>query len=301
MITFNRFWESSQLEKKKSKSNKVLPPDNLSEEEIRESFSKLSQVEINQFGKKNCISKEDWPRFRKMLVQNSQKRVQGLNPSMTAYTPAETFHLLHNPIVMDWHSKVINHNIPDGYDTLIFVPCAATKPWGVNTCKRSKPYTGYHMVRKEYGNVYFVTISEPLGIVPQDMWETFPIYDCPGLFKCSAQRNSMETKDWIHLYPEKNLKSRMVTPFDEQKYEECIDILGGVVDSFIKNVMSKKPNLKVLSFVDDKEGKDSTTHSHMLNKINKEILSAIKRYPKNSRNDNPEQRKDYIIGKINQN
>lgn len=218
------------------------------------SFNNLTPLEINQLGTENFVSKEIWPSLRKFLVKRSIASNPLTDPELTAYTPGETLKLLENPIIKDYHLKVMNYKVPESYDTIIFVPCAKTKPWE-GACKGI--YKSYNKIKKENKNVYFVTISEPLGIVPQDLWGSFPQYDNPGLFKDPVQRSGLMTKDWKRLF---GTSSRLQTPFDYSAYKECIKILGSVIKGFISN----NPNFKYLSFVEDFKGRGKGTHSEML-------------------------------------
>jgi hypothetical protein len=263
------------------------PADSISEEEKNYIYSLLSPHELNQLGTSvkgqksptQYVPKEDWPRLRKLLVKRSMEANKLLtDPTLTAYTPGETWHLLHHPTVVEWHNSVINHVIPDTYDTVIFVPCAKTKPWGISTCGRSKPYKDYNKLRQEYGNTYFVTISEPLAIVPQDMWEEFPQYDNPGLFLDSGSRCDLQTQEWIKLFPEYNLDKYMLIPFDQSMYDKSVAKLGSVINQFVTNIYKRKPDLKMLSFVKD-HGKERS-HSDMLTHIDTNIQALITKHTK---------------------
>lgn len=215
-------------------------------------FKNLTPLEISQLGTENFVSKESWPSLRKFLLKRSIASNPLTDPELTAYTPGETLNLLNNPIIKEYHSQVINYKVPESYDTIIFVPCAKTKPWE-GACRGN--YKSYNKIKKENPNVYFVTISEPLGIVPQDLWSSFPQYDNPGLFKDPVQRSGLMTKDWKEIF---GVSSRLQTPFDSNAYKECIKILGNVIKGFILN----NPHFKYLSFVEDFKGKG--THSEML-------------------------------------
>ena len=231
----------------------VLPSrESLSSEESASAFQNLSDVEKAQLGTGNFISAEDWPRFRKYMLTKSIASNPSTNPDLCAYTPGETLHLLKNSIIQKWHSEVVNHRVPDTYDTIILVPCAKTKPWE-NACRGI--YKSYNQLKNKYGNLYFVTISEPLGIVPMDLWKDFPQYDNPGLFSDPVQRSGLYTSDWKRLF---GVDKRLQTPFDPAIQKICLNVLGKVVDKFLENNSDKK----TVSFVEDFKSKG--THSQML-------------------------------------
>ena len=49
----------------------VQYPTQLSQQEMEDSFKNLSQIEINQLGTSNFVSKEQWPYFRKYMSLRS--------------------------------------------------------------------------------------------------------------------------------------------------------------------------------------------------------------------------------------
>jgi len=128
VVSGNTFMKIAELLEATIKS--VTPPsrEDMSSADIAESFSKLSDVEKHQLGSPGYISKEDWPRFRKFLVNRSLASNPGLDPKLTAYTPGETLHLLNNPIIKSWHQEIVSYKVPDKFSIVAFVPCAKTKP-----------------------------------------------------------------------------------------------------------------------------------------------------------------------------
>ena len=263
--------------KKETKKSLELPQDEeITSEEKQKAYSGLSGTELQQLGTGNFISYDDWPRFRKYMVKKSTLANPGLDPDLTAYTPGETLNLLQHPTISSWLDEISNHTVPEEFDTVVFVPCAKTKPWeGCST----GIYGSYNRLRQEYGNLYFVTISEPLGIVPQDMWASFPQYDNPGLFKNAAQRSDMFTSDWKRLF---GVESYLQTPFDSSAYNQAIEVLSNTIKKFIENNKQLRPELNFLSFVEDspfKIGKTNVgSHSDMLTKTG--IINPEDRYTK---------------------
>ena len=122
---------------------------------------------------------------------------------------------------------------------------------------------------KRYPELFFVTISEPLAIVPQTLWNNFPQYDNPGLFKDTVQRSGgLFTQDFKkHFGVDKQYK----VPFDEPAYNTCIDILASTIRSFIENNRDKD----MISFVEDFHG--TSTHSDMLTKAGFTVKRLMKR------------------------
>jgi hypothetical protein len=202
-----------------------------------------------------------WLRFREQLVVKSARRNPGFfDPALAAYTPGETEALLDHPTIRAWHQSLRTFQVPDGYAGLMLVPCAASKPWRDHpNMRKSKLYQAYNRLieRMEIGELprlYLLTVSEPLGIVPQDRWNDFPPYDNPGLFKDDFLRTGMVKTEWATT----PWRTRQRLPFDDAAYERCIQRLAAV----IQTVLTNNP-LPVISFVDDLA--QVTTHAHMLN------------------------------------
>ena len=240
----------------------------------------LSQTELDQLGTKkpgssfDYIGEKDWESLRKNLVSKKPSKSYietdefKYDPELTAYTPGEALELLDNPKIQDWFDKIEEFRIPEEYKHIILVPCAASKPWGVSCPSSGKYYKAYHDIKEKLSEegqkAYWVTISEPLGIVPEDMWDSFPGYDVPGLFKDPSSRMSgMTTKQWKEMFGQK-----YSPPFDEKAYDEAIRRLGEVVAKFIKN--NATPDRRWISFVKGTKGK-LTTHTEMINEANRTL------------------------------
>ena len=124
---------------------------------------------------------------------------------------------------------------------------------------------------KVFPNVYLMTVSEPLGLVPQEMWAKFPKYDNPGLFKDDFLRTGMVKTDWNDtVYGKRHLLS-----FDDEAYLKCIQKLADVI-----GIVLSQQNTPIISFVD---AKTKTTHGHMLDLATENYGLNIARYDKKSR------------------
>ena len=217
---------------------------------------------------------------REAVRKSQGVQLPELTFDMFAPTPAMTAALIKNEKVSNWHSDMSNFEIPDGYDTIAFVPCAATKPWcdiQSPTMRGNVTYKSYNKMRKvtddggvskKYGRVYYVTISEPLGVVPQDFWHDFPPYDNTGLFSVNPvdQIGRMEKKVADKLPVEDGgIGQTFALPFDVAAYKESINALGNVIASFVETNKKQNPDLNFVSFVSDL-GRDKGSHEIMLDK-----------------------------------
>lgn len=204
---------------------------------------------------------EAWARFRADLVRKSAKRNPGFfDPELAAYTPGETLGLLDHPQIKDWLDGVSNIVVPPDCKGIMLVPCAASKPWRNHAnARKSKLYSAYNQLIDEMEagtrpKWFFITVSEPCGLIPQDRWNDFPPYDNPGLFKDDFLRTGLVKSDWAKTF----LGSKHRLPFDQQAYDQCIDRLGEKIGAFLE-----RQSIPIISFVDDDI---PTTHGAMLDR-----------------------------------
>jgi hypothetical protein len=238
------------------KSVKAKPLTSYKPEEMIQSLDKLNDIEKMQLGSDGYPNIGEWCQLRDFLVERSIVSNPLLNPEDTAYTPAETLELMKKGEIKKWLDNVENLKIPESAKIVVFVPCAKTKPW--KDAKRGI-YKSYNkIINENKDDIYFVTISEPLGVVPQDDWENFPQYDNPGLFKDVVQRSGgLFTKDWNEHFGKK-----FKMPWDQKSYDKAIDILSDKIKLFVEN--NKKDGRHFLSFVGDE--KILGTHADMVNR-----------------------------------
>lgn len=229
-----------------------------SNNDIKKTVNLLSNNEKKQLGHDNVPTDLIWTQLRSFLVERSIVSNPLLDPEMTAYTPSETLELCKKPIIKNWLDSIADFKIPSDAKYVVFVPCAKTKPW--KNAKRGI-YKSYNkIINENKHSVYFVTISEPLAIVPQDLWNDFPQYDNPGLFKDVVQRSGgLFTSDW-----KEHFGKRYKMPWDNDAYNESIDLFASVIRNFVKN--NEKEGRIFLSFVN--ESKSLSTHEDMLIRSN---------------------------------
>ena len=212
-----------------------------------------------------------WPRIRAHLLARSRHANPLLDGELTAYTPGETLELLGHPTVRAWHRAAARFRVPDRYSAIVLVPCAKTKPWEGAAASRSTLYSAYNAIRAERPDLYFVTISEPLGIVPMDRWADFPQYDNPGLFRDDALRSGMTSAEWAAS----PFGRRYALPFDEAARAQSIAVLGDVVAGFLEHHGGRR----IIAFVDSLDGPEST-HGEMLDHAIARSGVAVERHAK---------------------
>jgi hypothetical protein len=243
-------------------------------------LSRLSQVERRQLGTRRAGSKlryatpREWARLRGVLVRRSIASNPKTNPELTAYTPGECLALLDHPEVAAWLEWVRGFLVPK-HATIVLVPCAKTKPWAT---ARVGLYADYNELRRQRDRLelgprfYFVTISEPLGLVPEERWATFPQYDVPGLFRSESMRTSMFAEDWRAAGFE-----RLLPPWDEVAYLAVIRRLGETIGAFL----DANAGADFVSFVEDASMKG--THSAMLDIGCMVAAAPVRRFNKRPR------------------
>jgi hypothetical protein len=255
--------------KKTIKSVKTKLINSFSEKELIASVNKLNLQEVAQLNTSDYPTTEEWCQLRDFLVERSLVSNPLLNPENTAYTPAETLLLMKQDVIRDWLDNIDSLRVPESAKIIAFVPCAKTKPWKNATRGLYKSYN--KIIKENTDDIYFVTISEPLGIVPQNNWEDFPQYDNPGLFKDVVQRSGgLFTKDW-----KEHFGKRMKMPWDQKSYDEAINILSEKISLFISN--NKTKDRQFISFVGD--DKTFGTHADMIKRSGaiKESCQFLKR------------------------
>lgn len=234
----------------------------------------LSPVERAQLGQptgegSRFVTEREWRELRPFLVARDSSRRPGLDPELAAYTPGETLNLLQHPEVKSWHRAMARFDVPEECKIVALVPCAATKPWEGAT---RGIYASYNALRAEVEagklpKIFFVTVSEPLGVVPETRWGSFPPYENPGLFRDNAQRSGLMASEWKALFG-----NRLIVPFDKQAYDTAVASLAKVIAAFARR--NEGEDRVFVSFVENLKGQGLGSHSDMLDKAG-EIIDFI--------------------------
>lgn len=235
--------------------------------------AQLGQVRYRKNGSPSAHPWPDahlWPSVREYLVKRSQVSNPALDERLTAYTPGETLALLRHPLVAAWHQVALTQ-LEHRPAHIVLVGCAKTKPWTGPAARKSKLYSAYNRLRSELPDVHFVTISEPLGVVPQEHWGDFPQYDNPGLFVDDAQRSGMTTAQWLAS----PFGRPYGLPFDQEARSACLKELGSLIGQFLQ----ANSYAKFTAFVDALDGQE-TTHAVMLDIGARMAAVPVERHPK---------------------
>lgn len=242
--------------KKTIKSVTSVQLESITEQQMVHSTSMLSFTEKSQIGTNGYPDRKTWCQIRLFLEERSLVSNPLLDKAMTAYTPAETLRLMQKEPISQWLNNIENLKVPEEANVIIFVPCAKTKPWKDAPRGLYKSYN--RIINENSNNIYFVTISEPLGVVPQNNWNDFPQYDNPGLFKDVVQRSGgLFTRDWVEHFGK-----RYKLPWDQNAYDQAIDLLASKIKLFVEK--NQKNGRQFISFVGDEN--TIGTHQDMVNR-----------------------------------
>lgn len=272
--------------------------ESLSDVESKKNFYKslLDSEELSQI-ESSTMSLDDWFVLRYIMWKRSSENIQGLKETMTAYTPSETVHLIKSAPVQNWFKKMRDFKLPENVEKIVFVPCAKGKRWDKQSIKRfsSSTYRLYHELIEQYPEIYFITISEPLSVVPQDHWMDFPLYDNPGLFeKDIPLQTDLWTKDWKTLEVDFKRNGKRFVPFGKKSKDIAIKMLADQMVAVMKNIMQDR-EFEFISMVCDVNPKKKTTHSLILDQVVDKLGITCLRLPKNPKARDKEEKKKMIL------
>lgn len=158
---------------------------------------------------------------KKITINESFKINPNLNPDLFLPTPRDIYRAIHRPPISQWLKFIMNAFKIPSTEILVITPCSAYKPYSP---PRDELYRRIHVIKRLYnrGNkkrrlMYFITVSVPLAVEPEDFW-TFKwqnynlIYDAPFF-------------PWIEEYGVK---------WDTKLVEKILNILRDVFKKFIE-------------------------------------------------------------------
>ena len=90
-----------------------------------------------------------------------------LNPDLFLPDPKSVLEALDKPPISEWLNFIGNEFLIPKTKYLIMVPCSAYKPYEP---PRDRLYKCISKLKRRLRNTYFVTISVPLAVEPEDYW-----------------------------------------------------------------------------------------------------------------------------------
>ena len=185
-----------------------------------------------------------------------------INKSLCFYNPKEVYDgLLKNKKIINWHKFIVKKYKPSKKKILLIYPCSTIKPYNKSR-SYLQLYQNLDSSKIKRRDIQVMTISEPFALVPEEYYQNFHWYDCPGLFEW-----------WCKKHGQK---------FDFDYLDKSIDLLADNVGIFLKKVTSKKYYDKIICYVrtytSNLQQKPDHTHRRILElaakkyKIDLEIL-----------------------------
>ncbi len=187
---------------------------------------------------------------QQLFDQVSSKIGKGvkIKKSLCFYNPKQVYTgLKNNSDIENWQKFMMTKYKPEKKDTLLIFPCSTVKPY--NESRSYKQLYNYlDMLNGNRKKIQVMTISEPFGLVPEEYYEKFQWYDCPGLFEW-----------WCKKYGQE---------FDEEYLDKSLDLLSDNIGKFLKKMKQKKVYRHMIGFVrtysSNLEQKIDHTHRRML-------------------------------------
>ena len=97
---------------------------------------------------------------------------------------------------------------------LLLYPCSTVKPYSESRSYKALFKTLSQVMNERGKKIHLVTVSEPFGLVPEELYEKFQVwYDCPGLFEWWVKKHKL--------------------PYSDKYLEKCIEILATCISKFL--------------------------------------------------------------------
>ena len=171
-----------------------------------------------------------------------------IKKSLCFYNPKQVYNgLTKNNDIINWHKFILHKYRPPKKDILLIYPCSTVKPY-YKSRSYIQLYNHLDLLNGTKKKIHVMTISEPFGLVPEEYYDNFQWYDCPGLFEW-----------WCKKYDQ---------DFDEKYLDKSLEILSDIIGKFLKKAKQKKSYRKIIGFVrtysSGLEQKHDHTHRRML-------------------------------------
>ncbi|MGA1820599.1 MAG: hypothetical protein ACMUHU_06290, partial [Thermoplasmatota archaeon] len=130
---------------------------------------------------------------RKMFIDAIREKIPAIDPDLTFLTPTEVASaLVSNGTVMDFHERLNGYEAKGGDIALLF-PDTDHKPW---TKGRTDAliYRNLHASLKNLkleDRVCIFTVSPLLGIIPEEWYDSMPMYDASGVQSFMVKRRGL--------------------------------------------------------------------------------------------------------------
>ena len=187
-----------------------------------------------------------------------------IKKSLCFYNPRQVYEgLQNNKTIRAWHNFIAKKYFPPKKNTLLIYPCSTVKPYQESRSYKQL-YSNLAKLNGKREGIQLMTISEPFGLVPEEYYDKFHWYDCPGLFEW-----------WCNKYGQE---------FDSDYLDKSLDILSENIGIFLKKSLREKRYKRIIGFVRTYtsilERKEDHTHRRMLEMASKKYGIEIEILPK---------------------
>lgn len=177
----------------------------------------------------------------KQISSQVGKGVQ-IKKSLCFYNPEEVYNgLIKNKDIISWHKFILNKYQPPKKDILLIYPCSTVKPYHKSRSYKQL-YNHLELLNGTRKKIQLMTISEPFGLVPEEYYDKFQWYDCPGLFEWWCKKHDQE--------------------FDNYFLDKSLELLADNIGRFLKQAKRKKTYHKIIGFVRTYSSSLDKRHDH---------------------------------------
>jgi archaeosine synthase len=163
---------------------------------------------------------------------------------ITLKNPNEVYNALKNDkTIKSWLKFISEKYVPPKSKVCIFYPCTSIKPFSKSQSYRQL-FKTLDKIPSHLNFIHIYTVSEPFGIIPFEIFDQVPDYDCPGLFEWWCKRNG--------------------EIFDRKYQDKSVRILADYSSKFLKKIHNCQKIALVRSYSSSLEKRNDHTHRRIL-------------------------------------
>lgn len=158
--------------------------------------------------------------------------------------PKEVYNaLMNDKAIKAWLQFISREYNPPNKEISIFYPCSTVKPFTKSQSYRQL-FKTLEKIPFYPKSIHLYTISEPFGIIPYELINKVPDYDCPGLFEWWCKKNGEF--------------------FNKDYQEKSIYILAEYTSKFLKKIHRSQKIALVRSYSSSLDSKNDHTHRRIM-------------------------------------
>ena len=160
---------------------------------------------------------------RKMFIEALLEKIPAIDPDLAFLTPAEILKAMdENETIRNYHKRVLEDFEPRKKEIGLLFPDAERKPW---TRDKTVALSYRHLFTsmknlKMEEDVAIYTMSPLLGIVPEEWYDSMPMYDSSGTQSFMVRRRGLEwSSDQFKEIIDRS--AAIVSKFLDKNHESC--------------------------------------------------------------------------------